>query len=81
VSVCSGTDSQEHEPDSAGYRLDKSCCVVITDTLVSDRSINAAREGMQTHADLFKALPFRGCEPMMTRTSNAAENIAKRRMG
>ena len=54
---------------------------MITDVVVIDLSIRAAREGRQTHTDLLSALLLQGMEPMTTSTSNAAEKSAKRRMG
>ena len=55
--------------------------VLIADTLVIDFSINLAREGTQTHMDLFDPPAFHGTEPPITRTSNTVEKIAKRRIG
>jgi hypothetical protein len=52
--------------------------------LVTDFSINPARDGRQTHMefnDLFEALPFQGREPTTTTMSRAAAKMLKRRMG
>ena len=54
---------------------------VITDTLVIDLSMSAAREGRQTHIDFADPCAFHGREPMIARTSNAVEKSAKRRIG
>jgi len=77
--------SEALAPVSANYRFATAGLTVTADTLVIDLIISAALDGRQTHIDLFTDLlsppAFHGTEPMITRTSNAVEKSAKRRMG
>jgi hypothetical protein len=54
--------------------------VLVAALLVKDFSIKPARDGRQTHQDLF-GLAFHGWEPAMTTTRRTVAKIAKRLMG
>ncbi|HEX3472688.1 MAG TPA: hypothetical protein VHT28_16015 [Silvibacterium sp.] len=65
--------------DGAGVLVIAATLVV--DVPVIDLRINAARDGRQTHMDLFDWPPCQGWEPATTTTNRTAVKIAKRRMG
>ncbi len=54
--------------------------VLVAALLVKDFSIKPARDGRQTHQDVF-GLAFHGWEPAMTTASRTVAKIAKRLMG